>query len=100
MPSFDASASETGVAVPDTLTCFTAAEAASIRAALVHRDQLEVDIWEVRQVAQLDSLIAAQRLERYKAALKAEQDPWWERVLTDHRLWFILGVVVGVQANR
>lgn len=81
----------------------TVAEADSILARI---DQLEVRVWELNRLSQLDSLYYEERLElvsqTYKEIVKAykdEQPNWLERLAKQPVIWLALGMYIGVQAN-
>jgi hypothetical protein len=84
---------------PDSLQCLTADEAAAFSQLLKNKDarivRLEIDVWEARALAETDSL----RAERYKTAL-LEPEPWYERILGNRTLWFVVGVYLGVKAAQ
>lgn len=81
----------------------TVAEADSILARI---DQLEVRVWELNRLSQLDSLYYEERLElvsqTYEEIVKAykdEQPNWLERLAKQPVIWLALGMYIGVQAN-
>ena len=65
---------------------------------------IKIDLWEVRELARVDSLYAAERLrltrEMFEAQLRAERGPWYERIFKHPVLWVSIGMYVGVQAAR
>ena len=52
---------------------------------------LEVDLWEARALARIDSIYAAEQLrlqrEMYEARIRAIQAPWYERMLKHPVVW-------------
>jgi hypothetical protein len=82
---------------------FTLSEADSILARI---DNLEVRVWELNRLAELDSLYYVERLESqakvYEEIIKAYKDErpnWLERLAKQPVLWLALGMYIGVQAD-
>lgn len=81
----------------------TVAEADSV---LGRIDELEVRVWELTRLAELDSLYYEERLELQEEAYdniieayKQEQPGWLERLIKQPVVWLAIGMWVGVQAN-
>lgn len=78
-------------------------EADSVMAAI---DDLEVALWECRQLARQDSLYYEDRLQlqekAHKEILQAYKDErpgWLERLVKQPVVWLAIGMWVGVQAR-
>jgi hypothetical protein len=81
--------------------CVPAAELhdlyAGVDSLLLERRLLQIDLWETRRGAHVDSVLFADRL----ALRDAQQDSWFIRALKHpamDALYFILGVYVGARA--
>ncbi len=92
-PALNASASDT--------VCVPAAELNSLYAGvdslLLERRLLQINLWEVRREAHIDSVLFAERL----ALRDAQNDSWFIRALKHpamDALYFVLGVYVGARA--
>ncbi len=74
----------------DSLVCFTIEEADSILTTL---QLLQIDLDECRATAALDSAAAAARL-------RAEKQPWYEKVIRHPLIWFAIGAYTASQFSR
>ncbi len=84
-------------AVPETTIALTTSQLDSI---VTHIGLLEADLYEERQLRVVDNDINARKIAMYKAALEAQRDPWYERLLKSPGLWVAVGMYVGVQASH
>lgn len=84
-------------AAPETTVELTTSQLDSI---VTHIGLLEADLYEERQLRALDNSINARKLELYKAALKAQREPWYERLAKSPVLWVTIGMYVGLQASH
>lgn len=85
------------LAAPETTIEVTTSQLDSL---VTHVSLLEADLYEERQLHVLDNSINARKLELYKAALKAQREPWYERLAKSPVLWVTVGMWVGLQASH
>lgn len=63
-------------------------------------DGKDIDLWECRELARLDSVMYEEQLKRLRALQKAEEKGWLEKTVTSPVLWLLLGVYAGAYAAR
>ena len=56
-------------------------------------DLLKIDLWEQRQYGRLDSL----EISTLRQQLRHQ---WWQRILYNPALWFIVGAYIGLNAGE
>lgn len=87
-----------------TEVCFTVAQAESLLALINEQETkielLKVDVWEVKQLARLDSIYMVDQLELVRARYKEQHESWFERALTHPIVWLTIGGYLGVQAAK
>ena len=69
---------------------------AGVDTLLLERRLLQIDLLEVRRMAQADSLMYEDRLEIYRAREKS----WLTKALSHPAIWFMIGAYAGLQAAR
>ena len=69
---------------------------AGVDTLLLERRLLQIDLLEVRRIAQADSLMFEDRLEIYRAREKS----WLTKALSHPAIWFMIGAYAGLQAAR
>lgn len=62
--------------------------------------ELEADVWELQQLARLDSLRHAIEIESYQDRLKEARGTWYERIIKHPVVWVTIGMYVGIVASR
>lgn len=67
---------------------------------VTHVGLLEADLYEEKQLRALENDLNARKLELYRAALKAQREPWYERLAKSPVLWVTIGMYVGLQASH
>lgn len=72
----------------------------------LHVRLLEADLWEARELARSDSVLASEQLklqehyyEQIIQAYRDDQDTWVERIVKQPLIWFGLGVWLAGQAQ-
>jgi len=72
----------------------------------LHVRLLEADLWEARELARSDSVLASEQLklqehyyEQIIQAYRDDQDTWVERIVKQPLIWFGLGVWLAGQAR-
>lgn len=97
-------------AAPDSVTVPTEMLRRSV--AVIDSLDLEIELRNIR-LAHADSVqaiheeywqreirIYQESYERVIKAFERQEDPWYAKILKDHRVWLLIGLFLGLQADR